>query len=891
LDVSEESMLVRKLTLPTLLLAVVGLAGCSGGTAGGTSSPSCTDEAAFCLVSCNLGCTITGGCAVTDIAQNQPLVFSFSQDIDPLSVDFTTFSLKTSSGLEPVGEFVVNGSTVTFVPEVRTVQGQTFFGFDANAEYVLSLTGGPNAPAALVSTAGDRLAADYRCNLRVSRGVIDLDQRPPTARLVTPAVTTGAARTTAVVLEFSELIDGTSFFNSSGDEAPVIFRVGRPANGVCDANILLTGAPRLENDTIRGVTVLTFRPPTELPAESCMQIEVTARVRDLAGTRATRQSFQFLVESGSVSERSLELSFDNDLDLDRARSGGDWLGGEASFASVGGDGRHGEFRLQDGQRVTDQHFIWNTDSQLLTKKEDSFLNEEVTVTDGRYFFSTFELRSGQTLEFQGSKPVQIFVRGECVIDGLILGNGAFRSGGHNGRNSVPGAPGQGQVGSAAGPGGGKGGDGAWGSDGLGNPTSPSNTTNFNSFNGYDGEDLNLPAGHAYSGQQVGTGGRGSVMWPAHGDQLTLIFGGIGSDYAVEAAAGAGGAGFLVPGTIGVCPEAGATTGFPPFPNRTPAHRGPDGIGGVSFPLLSIPPSFESSNYFLVAGAGGGGGGSQATFARRSAASDPFKYRSGGGGAGGGGAVLVRSGANLSVGALGRIEMKGGACAPSADSNSLGLLGVPAPGAGGSGGSILLQTGRNVSQNGTLDVRGGNGATNVFVGFFLLRQSGGDGSAGFVRLERAVSAPSLAELGTTLPAATSESVGLLQEEDAKAGFQSVFVSTGEVFPPIYSRYEIDALVDGQPVLFSDDPAVSTRAALPGEAIQFFVQALQVDPVTGEADPNDRPTNWVRYVGDFGGATSPGLAGGNAKNGVRILLLVDRAQAQQVVVQSVRIIYRA
>ncbi|MGA1524102.1 MAG: Ig-like domain-containing protein [Planctomycetota bacterium] len=884
-------MLVRKLTLPTLLLAAVGLAGCSGGTAGGTSSPSCTDEAAFCLVSCNLGCTITGGCAVTDIAQNQPLVFTFSQDVDPLSVDFTTFSLKTSSGLEPVGEFVVNGSTVTFVPEVRTVQGQTFFGFDANAEYVLSLTGGASAPAALVSTAGDRLAADYRCNLRVSRGVIDLDQRPPTARLVTPAITTGASRNTAVVLEFSELIDGTSFFNASGDEAPVVFRVGRPANGVCDANIVLGGSPRLENDTIRGVTILTYRPPTELPAESCMQIEVTARVRDLAGTRAVRQSFQFLVESGSVSERSLEFSFDNDLLLDRSRSGGDWLGGNATFATVGGDGRHGEFRLQDGQRVTEQHFIWNTDSQLLTKKEDSFLNEEVTVTDGRFFFSTFELRGGQTLEFQGSKPVQIFVRGECIIDGQILGNGAFRSGGHNGRNTAPGAPGQGQVGSVSGPGGGKGGDGAWGSDGLGDPTSPANTANYNSFNGYDGEDLNLPAGHVYSGQEVGTGGRGSVMWPPHGNQLTLIFGGIGADYAVEAVAGAGGAGFLIAGTSGACLNAGATTGFPPFPNTTPAHRGPGGSGGAAFPLAQFPANFVSSNYFLVGGAGGGGAGSQATFARRSATSDPFKYRSGGGGGGGGGAILVRSGADLSIGSLGRVEMKGGGCAPSADSNSLGLLGVPGPGGGGSGGSILLQTGRNVTQGGTLDVRGGSGSVNVFVGFFLLNQRGGDGSAGFVRLERAGTAPALADLGNTLPAATADSVGLLREQDSKTGFQSVFASTGEVFPPIYARYEIDALVDGQPVLFSDDPAITALAALPGEALQFFVQALQVDPVTGAPDPNDRATSWVRYVGDFGGSTSPGLAGGNAKNGVRIMLLIDRAQAQEVVVQSVRIIYRA
>jgi hypothetical protein len=893
-DEHEESMLFRKLTALTLLATAVGLSGCSGGvSSSNTSNTSCADASGFCVASCNLGCTASGGCAITDIAQNQPLIFSFSRDVDPRSVNFTTFSLKTRNGLEPVGDFVVNGSTITFVPEVRTVQGQTFYGFDAGAEYILSLTGGPGAPAALLSTAGDRLTESYTCNLRVSRGVIDLDQQPPVARLVTPSVLNNVSRDTSIVLEFSELIDGGAFFNTSGDEAPIVYRVGRPTPGSqdCNASIVLGGVPRLENDTIRGVTIVTFRPATSLPAESCMAVEVSPRVLDLAGTRAVRQIFSFFVESGTIQERPLDFTFDNDLELDRKSSGGDWAGGEASFATLGGDGRHGAFRLQDGARVNDQHFVFSTDSQLIPRKEDSFLNTDSTVTDGRFYFTTFALEQGQILQFDGSKPVQIFVRGECRIDGEIRGNGATRTGGHNGRNStVAGSvvtPGPGQVGSAGGPGAGSGGNGSFACDGTGNPSQ----AQYNSFNGFPGEALNLPAGHVYTGQEVASGGQGSTLFPAHGNQTQLTFGGISADYSIEAVSGGGGGGFVLAGGTGTVPEAGATIGIPPFPNTDPRYRGPTSPGGVQFPLLNFPATFSSIDYFLIGGSGGGGGASQAVFARRSAPNDPVKYRSAGGGAGGGGAFVIRTGADLRIGTSGSVQARGGRCDPSAVASEIDLRGVPGPGGGGSGGSILLQTGRGVSQLGTLDVQGGGGSRIDISGFYFLKQFGGDGSPGFVRLERAGTAPGVGDVGTTLPPATADNVGLLRDHDDRSGFQSLFKSTGEVFPPIFVRYEIEAVVDGVPVTFSDDPAVAPQAAIAGAPLLFYVQAQQVDPITGAPDPNDRATPWVRYVGGFGGSGEPSLAGQNARNGLRILLLIDRAQAQQVVVRNVRIVFRS
>lgn len=897
-------MVVRKLHPLLPLLAVFGFASCSGGSGsdvGGISS--CADAGAFCVTTCNLGCTSTGGCSISDIAQNQPLTFDFSQEVDPRSVNFATFSLKTARGLEPVGDFVVSGAKVTFVPEVRTVQGQTFYGFAANEEYLLSLTGGPTAPSAIVSTSGDRLAKSYNCTLRVTRGVVDLDQRAPDARVIVPTTLNNVPRDTNVVLEFSELIDGGPFFGTSGADAPVIYRIRRTVDigsgPVCDPNsqeTILGGSARLEYDTLRGVSILSYRPPSNLPAESCLEVEVTSRVRDLAGTRATAQVFRFVIVSGDVEQKVLTFDFANDLELDRERSGGDWTNGSATFARLGGDGRHGEFQLSDGARVTDTHYLWDTDSQVIPRKDDALMDTpEVTVTDGRFYFTKFHLPSSATLEFRGSNPAQIFVRGEFRLEGRIIGNATLVPGTHNGKNSTRVGsvitPGPGQQSLPAGPGGGSGGNGAWGSDGAGNPNSPTNASQYNSFDGYDGENLQVPAGHAYAGSVSGTGGRGAQLFPAHGNQTQLVLGALTiGGYAVEMAAGAGGGGYVEAGENGVATHAGSITGFgpPATPNTTPAHRGPPSPGGVQFPLLQFPGTFVSSNYFLVGGSGGGGGASQPTFALQS---EPIKFRSGGAGAGGGGAIMLRVGADLEIVSTGRIEARGGSCDPAATTASQGQRGVPGPGGGGSGGTVLLQGARGTIQGGTIDVSGGTGALVRLIGFFVMDQNGGDGSPGFARLERAGTAPTVGEIGTTVPAAGPQNVGLLTETDTNAGFMSLWRGVGEVFAPIYERYEVDAEVDGVPVTYSDDPAVGLPAHAGVAPVNFYVQGVLADPLTGQPLPNERPRPWRRYVGGFGAPLGETGLNSDAPTGIRIACIIDRSLATNVVIRAIRIYYRS
>ncbi|MDP6928375.1 MAG: Ig-like domain-containing protein, partial [Planctomycetota bacterium] len=178
------------LKLLVVLALGIPFGACSGGSvsADKRAQPDCgvPGSESFCLTSCNLGCSQIG-CSITDIAQNQPIILTFSQDVDPSPVNLSSISLKTAMGHEPVGSFVVQGSTVMFLPEVRLVGGASFFGFKANETYILRLSSGPDNINALRSTSGDPLVKTVECKLHVTRGVVDLDRRPPEAKLIVPA--------------------------------------------------------------------------------------------------------------------------------------------------------------------------------------------------------------------------------------------------------------------------------------------------------------------------------------------------------------------------------------------------------------------------------------------------------------------------------------------------------------------------------------------------------------------------------------------------------------------------------------------------------------------------------------------------------------------------------
>src|SRR5262249_49785285 len=146
-----------------------------------------------CLDGCSLGCR-GNTCDVTDIAQNENVVLRFTQAMDPHSINENTIQFRTASGQLPVGDFLVNGAVVEFVPKVLTIGARGFFGFVAGETYTMTLPGGVNETNVVRSTSGDPLIATTSCTLRVTRGIIDLNGVPPSARLIRPTVTVDVPR-------------------------------------------------------------------------------------------------------------------------------------------------------------------------------------------------------------------------------------------------------------------------------------------------------------------------------------------------------------------------------------------------------------------------------------------------------------------------------------------------------------------------------------------------------------------------------------------------------------------------------------------------------------------------------------------------------------------------
>ncbi|MHC5066364.1 MAG: Ig-like domain-containing domain, partial [Planctomycetota bacterium] len=124
-------MRLRPLTILTALLIGLLLPGCSGGGGGGarTAAALCVGDSTFCVIGCNLSCSVAGSCGVTEIAQNQTIEIELSNEIDPSTVNAASVSLRTAAGERPAGRFLISGRRLTFIPEVIVNGASTSFGF------------------------------------------------------------------------------------------------------------------------------------------------------------------------------------------------------------------------------------------------------------------------------------------------------------------------------------------------------------------------------------------------------------------------------------------------------------------------------------------------------------------------------------------------------------------------------------------------------------------------------------------------------------------------------------------------------------------------------------------------------------------------------------------
>ncbi|MHC4515289.1 MAG: Ig-like domain-containing domain, partial [Planctomycetota bacterium] len=679
----EDFMQFRARRPYAVVLLTIVLAGCSGSSGGGDPlGPDCASGGgnAFCLTTCNLGCSLAG-CTINAIAQNQPIFLKFNQDVDPNSINSGSVSIRTATGAQPRGRLVVNGSVVQFVPDVLISGAQTFFGFDPGATYSLHLPSGSEVNV-VRSTRGDRLGGSITCSLQVTRGIIDLNEACPQAKLVTPANTTSAPTDTVIVLRFNEILDPAPFIGATEENKPIRFFVKKtqetsPGSGVfvCRGSseaVELAGQPRVEVDPARQETVVTFQPQEELPGNHCVEILVTARALDLAGVEACPQTLTFVTENIGVQERTVVEDFANDTTLDKVASAGSWSANKVTFAKIGGDGVLGEFDHESGRDLGNDQWEWSTDGGTTIPRTKTLDGQDHTITNGVFSFSTFVLPAGITVNFVGKNPLQINVRGEMKILGKLLCNGVDLK-----RDAHKGDVATGEPGSPGGPGGARGGNGADRGDG---------DSNKSNFNGQDGQDALLPSGHAYTANVGTTGGFGSKQWPADGKQATIKFSLFGVICAMATPGGGGGGNLLAGG-----PGTGIWRDSQGKPNTAlNAEVGPAPLGGTKLGWDPIKPtSAKSLEHHQVGAAGGAGCGSHPLGAIiPTSGGDKISFRSGRAGAGGGGAVAIRCGYQLTMTGSGLIQARGGNASPNLSEPFSSK--EPGPGGGGGGGTILFQ---------------------------------------------------------------------------------------------------------------------------------------------------------------------------------------------------------
>ncbi len=558
--------------------------------------------------------------------------------------------------------------------------------------------------------------------------------------------------------------------------------------------------------------------------------------------RATDSTNGLALRAGlppDVDSRLVE-TFADFLRRDLVASGDRW-NGRVQSVGLGGDGRHGSFDPTVGTQVAPNTYEFQTDGMVIPGRL-TLSGEPETVATGEFFFTDFLVPAGVTVRFRGANAAIVRVRGQVRIAGVVDADAAPMTG-FLCRNQTPAQgnlPVAGQPGGVGGPGGGRG--GAGGDRGL-------NTGPGVAFDGKDGQSVQLAAGHAYAALAVGTGGRGSAMFPAHGTTAGLtgtftlqnIFNG---SYGL----GGGGGGHTVAG--------GSSSNSSTNPAILP---GPATAGGIAFALLPLPPGRSSLEHFLVGGSGGGGGGSH-PFVGLSIAVAQFQndvWKAGAGGSGGGGAIALRCGSDLLVQPSGQVRARGGAGAllngdnpatPAFDvTTSPSSWGAPQPGGGGSGGSVLLQAGGGLLALGGVDTSGGAGSGSnatsisgsVLTGAVV---QAGAGSAGALRFE------SLGQQfvgGPTVPAFTpAVHSGALVDRDRVSGSRSLWYVPGTLDLPYYRAYELTVDLDGQTFVFSDDPAIGPPADGNGPVrVRFQSARLRPDGTLDEASIGP----WRDYVG--------------------------------------------
>jgi hypothetical protein len=796
----------RQLAVPSSILALGLVASCSSG--GGSGGGGMT------IVSCSLQCTDQGGsstqisCGLTNVFVNQEITITFSQPVNPTTVNSNTVQMiEQGTGKTPAGAFLINPQNdrqliyrpqLTFdsagAPIFGLVEDKTYFfrvpgaALDPLGPYIRSTTGSPNANRLL-------------CTLVASQGVFDPKPGAPRAFITVDKVTgydpdgdpsdfafnvaaseaTNVWRASPVRMVFDDVMNPATLANPVSGTSNFIRAFvdadGNTANRSDQVPLGGTFALTVDQNALR--TTVIFTPSGGFPSTGLdgrkIVIELSPQIVDLGGNRLLNAgTIAFTPELIQFEPFVVEEPFANPGREDQVRSGVPWGQGQLAIGRGGGSGRLGDLVVLPGQVV-----VLDTDSEdfseLINPQAFNPVNvidrpADLMVTDGVFEFSRLRVDAGGILRFTGTNPARLYVRGECVIQGVIDVSGA--SGVLHSSSRLLGGDG-----GTPGPGGGAGGSGGDRPDGsnfvaaggIPNPgVGPSDVLDPSTYlfvNGEQGGGIAFPSTIDPSPSFV-AGGVGGLGWPQptsatptlHMPQTPEDVSGIELDiyqecrYLVQSPPGSGGA-HALSGKGGDLIFSGIESEFQTLPQIPPDTPGGD------VDELQLGPDERSLSPelgLLRGGTGGGGGGAHlqrtrvngvglfpgscdVTFPTGSTKMViEYLAHSSAGGGGGGGGLQIAAGRRLLLN--GRIDASGG------DGGS-GTF-PPSPqmpddlaqaGGGGAGGAVLLQADTLQIQGvpNRIDVSGGEGGEGSGSAVPVLPSLGGRGAPGLLRMEASI----------------------------------------------------------------------------------------------------------------------------------------------------------
>lgn len=436
------------------------LNGC-GGSGGSLFNGSGQGASAFKLVSCSLG-GAPCGTATNVVQQTQSLSFTFNDSISPGSVTSETLQILEvdpggGGGAEPPGIRTVAGNIVTFTPEVSfDSNGNVSYGFKPGRTYRITIPESPST--AIKSASGKANTTSITATIFVSNQLADINPGPPAASLTVPLSQTNAPLSTPVEVTFNDIMNVATLVNKlQGTSQTLSVFVDLDGDlQTTNDQIAQTGSWDVNFDSEKKQTTVRFTHPAPFPSPGpsgtrTIVVSLNAVViKDLGGNPLGGPSvFSFRTAVCNIQNNfSIAEEFTNNANEETAETGNNmWNGSGGAGLLVrgtgGGSGTHGAFIgdtflsvdtigaiATDGTSVAaDANFNSPGRIPFVAKSVDALpaLNQNtsvpITVTDGVFQFSTFQINPGVRVRFEGAAPARIFVRGNVNIQGTLDAGG------------------------------------------------------------------------------------------------------------------------------------------------------------------------------------------------------------------------------------------------------------------------------------------------------------------------------------------------------------------------------------------------------------------------------------------------------------------------------------